>query len=153
MKTTYPDLKTIPRGWHLVDADGQILGRMAVRVATILMGKHRPIYTPHLDTGEFVVIVNAEKVKTTGTKIETRVVRHHTGWIGGLVERPAKKMIARKPEELVTLAVRRMLPKSKLGRRMLTKLKVYRGPNHPHAAQNPKPLAASVRNAPVAVKA
>ena len=118
----------------------QVLGRMAVRIATILMGKHRPIWSPQLDTGEFVVVVNAAKVKTTGTKIDTRLVRHHTGWIGGLKEVPASKMLARKPDELILLAVRRMLPKSKLGKRMLTKLKVYAGADHPHAAQNPKPL-------------
>jgi large subunit ribosomal protein L13 len=141
LKTTYPKEGAFPRGWHVVDASGLVLGRMAVRIATILMGKHRPIWSPHLDTGEFVVVVNASKLRTTGTKIETRLVRHHSGWIGGLKEVAASKLLARKPEELVMLAVRRMLPKSKLGRQMLTKLKVYRGPEHPHAAQNPKPLS------------
>jgi large subunit ribosomal protein L13 len=141
MKTTYPNEKDVPRGWHLVDADGQVLGRMATRLATILMGKHRPIWSPHVDTGEFIVVVNAKKVKTTGAKIDKRLVRHHTGWIGGLKEIPAAKMLARRPEELIRLAVRRMLPKSKLGRRMLGKLKIYGGPEHPHAAQSPKPLA------------
>ena len=140
MKTTYPREGAFPRGWHLIDAEGQVLGRMAVRIATILMGKHRPIWSPQLDTGEFVVVVNASKVKTTGTKIDRRLVRHHTGWIGGLKEIPASKMLAKKPDELILLAVRRMLPKSKLGKRMLTKLKVYAGAEHPHAAQNPKPL-------------
>ena len=141
MKTTYPKETDVPRGWHVVDADGLVLGRMAVRIATILMGKHRPIWSPQLDTGEFVIVVNAKKVKTTGTKIETRFVRHHTGWIGGLKEIPAAKMLASKPDQLIRLAVRRMLPKSKLGRRMLGKLKIYGGAEHPHAAQNPKPLA------------
>ena len=141
MKTTYPNLKDVPRGWHLIDAEGQVLGRMAVRIAMILMGKHRPIYSPHIDTGEFIVVVNAKKLKTTGTKIETRLVRHHTGWIGGLKEIPAAKILAKKPETLLMLAVRRMLPKSKLGRQMLTKLKVYGGADHPHAAQSPKPLS------------
>jgi len=141
MKTTYPRESDVPRGWHLIDAGDQVLGRMAVRIATILMGKHRPIYSPHLDTGEFVVVVNARNVKTTGAKLEKRLVRHHTGWIGGLKEIPAAKLHARKPEQLIMLAVRRMLPKSKLGRRMLSKLKVYGGAEHPHAAQRPKPLA------------
>jgi large subunit ribosomal protein L13 len=141
MKTTYPKASDVPRGWHLVDASGQVLGRMAVRIATMLMGKHRPIYSPHIDTGEFVVVVNAAKVKLTGSKLERRKVRHHTGWIGGLKEIPAGKILARRPEELVKLAVRRMLPKTRLGRRMFSKLKVYAGPEHPHAAQNPRPLA------------
>jgi large subunit ribosomal protein L13 len=123
-----------------VNADGLVLGRMATRVATILMGKHRPIYTPHIDTGEFVVVVNAKSVKTTGTKIETRLVRHHTGWLGNMREIPAAKILKEKPEQLIELAVRRMLPKTKLGRRMLGKLKIYAGADHPHAAQNPVPL-------------
>jgi len=141
MKTTYPKESQVPRGWHLVDANGLVLGRMAVRIATILMGKHRAIYSPHIDTGEFVVVVNAAKVKLTGTKSQTRMVRHHSGYVGGLKERPAGKVLAEKPTELITLAVRRMLPKSKLGRAMLSKMKVYAGADHPHVAQNPKPLA------------
>lgn len=143
MKTTYPKEADVPRGWHLVDAKGQVLGRMAVRIATILMGKHRPIYSPQLDTGEFVVVVNAKDLKTTGTKIDHRLVRHHTGWVGHLREIPASKIRAEKPEQLITLAVRRMLPKTKLGRQMLSKLKVYAGGDHPHSAQNPKPLELS----------
>lgn len=141
MKTTYPKQGEFPRGWHLVDASGLVLGRMAVRIATILMGKHRAIYSAHLDTGEFVVVINAGKVKTTGTKIEKNMVRHHTGYLGGLKERPWSKVLAERPEELITLAVRRMLPKTKLGRAMLKKMKVYAGADHPHGAQNPKPLA------------
>ncbi len=140
MKTTYPRACDVPRAWHLIDANGQVLGRMAVRIATILMGKHRPIWSPHVDTGEFVIVVNAAKVKTTGTKLEKRLVRHHSGWIGGLKEIPATRMHAKKPGELIRLAVRRMLPKTKLARHMLTKLKIYGGPEHPHAAQAPKPL-------------
>lgn len=141
MKTTYPKLSEVPRGWHLVDADGVVLGRMAVRIATILMGKHRPIYSPHLDTGEFVVVVNAAKVKVTGNKLAGKVVRHHSGYVGGLKERTLGKVMAEKPADAITLAVRRMLPKTKLGRAMLKKLKVYSGAEHPHAAQTPKPLA------------
>ena len=138
--TTYPKVHEVPRGWHLVDADGMVLGRMAVRIAMILMGKHRAIYTAHIDTGEFVVVINAAKVKLTGKKRENRKIRHHTGWIGGLKEIPIATMLDKKPGDVVMLAVRRMLPKSKLGRAMLSKLKVYGGTEHPHAAQNPKPL-------------
>lgn len=141
MKTTYPREGEVPRGWHLIDADGLVLGRVATRVAEILMGKHRPIYSPHVDTGEFVVIVNAAKIKLSGAKRERRVVRHHSGWVGGLKEIAVDTMLKRKPERVFELAVRRMLPKSKLGRRMLLKLKVYAGAEHPHAAQSPKPLA------------
>jgi large subunit ribosomal protein L13 len=141
MKTTYPKESQVPRGWHLVDANGLVLGRMAVRIATILMGKHRAIYSPHIDTGEFVVVINAAKVKLTGNKAQNRLVRHHSGWVGGLKERPAGKVLAEKPTELIMLAVRRMLPKTKLGRAMLSKMKVYAGADHPHVAQNPKPLA------------
>lgn len=127
--------------WHVVDATDRILGRLASRLAMILMGKHRPNYTRHVDTGDFVVVVNAEKIKVTGRKAESKVYRHHSGHIGGLVERPYKEMIVEKPEEIIELAVRRMLPKTKLGRRMFDKLKVYRGANHPHSAQRPKALA------------
>ena len=141
MKTTYPKETEVPRGWHLVDANALVLGRMASRIATIVMGKHRAIYSPHIDTGEFVVVVNASKVKVTGAKLDKRMVRYHTGWIGGLKERSAGKVLTEKPAELITLAVRRMLPKSRLGRAMLKKLKVYAGADHPHGAQAPKPLA------------
>jgi large subunit ribosomal protein L13 len=142
MKTTYlakpgHDLAR----WHVVDATDKVLGRLATRLAMILMGKHRPTYTPHVDTGDFVVVINAEKIKVTGRKAESKVYRHHTGFIGGLTERPFKEMIVEKPEEIIELAVRRMLPKTKLGRRMFDKLKVYRGPNHPHTAQKPASLA------------
>ena len=140
MKTTYPKEADVPRGWHLVNAEGQVLGRMATRIATILMGKHRPIYSPQLDTGEFVVVINAKSVKLTGNKLQNRLVRHHTGWIGNLREIPAEKIHKEKPEALIELAVRRMLPKTKLGRRMLAKLKIYAGAEHPHAAQNPVAL-------------
>ncbi len=142
MNTTYPKQTDVPRGWHLVDASGLVLGRMATQIATILMGKHRAIYSPHIDTGEFVVVVNASKVKLTGAKLDKRMVRYHTGWIGGLKERAAGKVLAEKPVELITLAVRRMLPKSRLGRAMLKKMKVYAEADHPHVAQAPKPLAA-----------
>ncbi|MEE9391114.1 MAG: 50S ribosomal protein L13 [Planctomycetota bacterium] len=127
------------REWHHVDATDQILGRLAVRVAQVLMGKHRPTYTPGVDTGDFVVITNAENIRVTGRKAEQKVYRHHTQWIGGLKEISYRTMMERHPERIIELAVRRMLPKTKLGRKMLSKLKVYAGPDHPHTAQNPSP--------------
>ena len=145
MKTTYPKEADVPRGWHLVNAEGQVLGRMATRIATILMGKHRPIYSPQLDTGEFIVVINAKSVKMTGTKMQNRLVRHHTGWLGNLREIPVARIMKDRPEQIIELAVRRMLPKTKLGRRMLTKLKIYAGAEHPHSAQNPVPLDLSKR--------
>ncbi|MBN2490336.1 MAG: 50S ribosomal protein L13 [Planctomycetes bacterium] len=147
MKTYMARPAEIRRRWFQVDAEGKVLGRLAVEVARILMGKHRPTYTPHLDTGDFVVVVNARKVEVTGKKAEKKVYYHHTGYHGGLVVTPYEKMLARKPEEVIRLAVRRMLPKTRLGRHMLTKLKVYAGGEHPHTAQQPEPLelkAASV---------
>ncbi len=130
----------VERGWLLVDAEGVALGRMASRIARILQGKHRPIYTPHIDTGEFVVVVNAEKVLLTGKKMDQKVYHRYTGWAGGLKETTVRTMLERKPHEVVRLAVRRMMPKTKMGRRMLKKLKIYAGSDHPHEAQNPKPL-------------
>jgi large subunit ribosomal protein L13 len=123
--------------WHVVDANDKVLGRLATRVASLLMGKTKPTFTPHVDAGDFVIVVNAEKVAVTGRKAEQKVYRHHTGYIGNLVERPFKQMIETRPEEVIGLAVRRMLPKSRLGKRMFSKLKVYRGDKHPHAAQKP----------------
>lgn len=138
--TTFANAETAERNWVHLDADGAVLGRLASRVAMILMGKHRPTYTPHVDTGDFVVITNAEKVVLTGRKAETKVYRHHTGYVGSLKERSFADMIAHSPEEVVGLAVRRMLPKSKLGRKMYKKLKVYAGPDHPHGAQQPEAI-------------
>jgi large subunit ribosomal protein L13 len=125
--------------WHLIDASDRVLGRLATRVASLLMGKTKPTFTPHVDAGDFVVIINAEKVALTGRKAEQKVYRHHTGFIGNLVARPFKEMIVERPEEVIQLAVRRMLPKNRLGRRMFSKLKVYRGAKHPHGAQQPEP--------------
>ena len=139
--TTYMAKKgEVPRGWHVVDAEGQVVGRLANKVATILMGKHRPQYTPHVDTGEFVVVVNAEKARLTGRKLDGKIYHRFTGYPGGLRKTTAREMLATKPEDVVYLAVRRMLPKTKLGKRMVRKLKVYAGPDHPHAAQSPAPL-------------
>lgn len=127
----------IERQWRLVDADGQILGRMATHIAMMLMGKDKPVYTPHVDTGDFVIVVNAEKVKVTGRKAETKEYDYYTGYPGGHKYVSFEDMMARRPERVIELAVRRMLPKNRIGRQMLKKLKVYRGPEHEHAAQQP----------------
>ena len=126
--------------WHVVDASEHVLGRMAVAIATVLMGKHTPRYTPHVNVGEGVIVVNAEKVNTTGNKRVGRVYRHYSGYPGGLTHTTLGTYLERKPEELIKLAVRRMLPKSRMGKQMLKRLKVYRGPDHPHVAQKPLPL-------------
>lgn len=134
-RTPLPNLSELSRRWIVVDADGKVLGRLATQVARHLMGKTKPCYTPFLDTGDFVVIVNAEKVALTGTKEQKKLYRHHTGFPGGLKETTAGKLRAARPEKILEAAVRGMLPKTKLGRKMLRKLKVYAGPNHPHSAQ------------------
>jgi large subunit ribosomal protein L13 len=141
MESFIPREKEIRKQWHVVDADGQILGRLATRVARLLTGKDKPIYTPFLDTGDHVIIINAEKVKLTGKKLTDKVYRHHTGYPGGLREMPAGVLLSKDPGRLVREAVIGMLPKTKLGRAMRKKLKVYRGPQHPHQAQQPTPLA------------
>jgi len=128
------------REWYVVNADGRRLGRMATEIATILQGKHKPIYTPHVDTGDYVIVINAEKIVLTGDKWDKKLYQRHSGYIGGLKEMSYRRLIERRPTLPVREAVRRMLPKSKLGRRMLRKLKVYEGPTHPHTAQQPKAL-------------
>ena len=130
----------IERKWYVVDADGVVLGRLATRVATILRGKHKPTFTPHLDMGDHVVVVNADKVHLTGRKRTDKLYRWHTGYIGGLREVTAETMIRSHPERVVEWAVQGMLPKNRLGKAMAKKLKVYRGAEHPHAAQQPGPL-------------
>jgi large subunit ribosomal protein L13 len=130
------------RRWVLIDADGRSLGRIASRAASVLRGKHRPDFTPHQDAGDFVVIVNAEKVKLTGSKAVDKVYHRHTGWPGGIRSTTAGKLLETKPERLIETAVRGMLPKNRLGRRLFTKLKVYRGAEHPHAAQQPQAMQA-----------
>jgi large subunit ribosomal protein L13 len=127
--------------WHVVDASSEVLGRMAARVARILMGKHKPIYTPHADTGDFVVVINAADVQLTGRKATAKVYRHHTGYPGGLVTIPYAEVKKRHPTQMVREAVRRMLPKSTMGRHMLSKLKVFPGKDHTHHAQKPEPLS------------
>ena len=126
--------------WFVVDADSQILGRMAGKIATILMGKHKSEYTPHVDTGDFVIVTNCEKIRLTGRKAQTKEYAHYTYYMGGRKVIPFSRMIESKPEKVITEAVRRMLPKTKMGRQMLSKLKVYRGEDHPHAAQQPQTL-------------
>ncbi len=133
--------KTWNRNWYLVNADGKTLGRLASEIAVILQGKHKPIYTPHVDTGDYVIVINAEKVVLTGDKWDQKLYQRHSGYIGGLKEIPYRKLIERRPTLPVREAVRRMLPKTKLGRRMLRKLKVYAGPTHPHTAQQPTELS------------
>jgi large subunit ribosomal protein L13 len=132
----------VEQRWFVVDAEGQVLGRMATRIATVLRGKHRPSYTPHNDTGEYVIVVNAEKVKLTGRKREQKLYIHHTGHPGGVKSINAEKLLASAHSDRVVYeAVRGMLPKNSLGRKMLSKLKVYAGPEHPHAAQLPEELS------------
>ena len=133
--------REVERSWYVVDAADVVLGRLATRVASVLRGKHKPIFTPHVDTGDFVIVVNAEKVKLTGRKRETKTYYRHTGWPGGLREVTAEKVLEGPHADRVVLgAVRGMLPKNALGRKMLSKLKVYTGPDHPHAAQKPEVL-------------
>src|SRR5215218_8727427 len=128
------------RNWLLVDAEGQTLGRLATQIADALRGKRKPTYTPHVDTGDFVVVVNAEKITVTGDKLHEKMYYRHSGYPGGLKKRTLNDMLERRPEEVIRLAVRGMLPKSRLARKQLTKLKVYAGPEHPHVAQQTKPL-------------
>ena len=140
MPTPMPKESEIQRKWYVVDAEGKVLGRLASRIASILHGKHKPTFTPHLDVGDHVVVLNAEKVHLTGRKRENKQYRWHTGYIGGLREVSAAKMIKTHPERVVEWAVQGMLPKNRLGRAMAKKLKVYRGAAHPHQAQQPQAL-------------
>lgn len=140
MRTFSPKPTDIQRAWHVVDADGLVLGRLATEVARVLRGKHKPIFAPHVDTGDFVVIVNASKVVMTSNKAEKKVVYRHSGYPGGLKEQRYSDLLDKNPEEAVRRAVRGMLPKNTLGRNMLKKLKVYSGPEHPHQAQQPQTL-------------
>ncbi len=145
MSTYFPKQGEIARKWYVVDADGQVLGRLATRVADLLSGKTTPRYTPFLDMGDHVVVINAEKVRLTGLKAENKVYRRYTGYPGGLREEDFRKRFARRPEAVVEDAITGMLPKNKLGRAMARKLKVYRGDKHPHAAQKPETLAMAKR--------
>jgi large subunit ribosomal protein L13 len=130
----------IGRAWFVVDATDQVLGRLATRIATVIRGKHKPPFTPHLDTGDFVIVVNAEKVKLTGNKLDSKLFRRHTGYPGGLVEIPYRRLLDTHPERAIQHAVFGMLPKGRLGRQLRDKLKVYGGPDHPHGSQKPEVL-------------
>lgn len=140
MKTFMPKADTVERKWFVVDAAGQTLGRLSSEIAKVLSGKNKPIYTPHVDTGDHVIVINAEQVVLTGKKLDQKLYRYHTGHPGGLREIKYKEMMAKKPEEVVMHAVKGMLPKNKLGRQMLKKLRVYRGSEHNHTAQKPEVL-------------
>ena len=140
MKTTFAKDTDVERKWHLIDADGLVVGRLATKVADILRGKNKAIYTPNTDTGDFVVIVNAKKVRFTGNKLEQKKYYHHTGYPGGIRMTTAKELMDETPEKVIVSAVRGMMPKNKLAKQQLSKLKVYSGPEHPHQAQNPETL-------------
>jgi len=140
MRTYVAHKETVEHKWLLVDADGRVLGRLAARLATILQGKHKPIYTPHVDTGDYVVVINAEKIRVTGNKMTQKIYQRYSGYPGGLKERTLEEVLKRHPERVLEQAVRRMLPKTKLGGHMFSKLKVYAGPEHPHQAQSPEPM-------------
>lgn len=140
MKTYLPQVDSIERNWYLVDAEDEILGRLASRIATVLMGKHKSDYTDFLDTGDFVIVINAEKVRLTGKKWDDKVYYSHSGYPGGLKQTTARRVRDDHPERLLQMAVRGMLPKNKLGRKMLTRLRVYVGVDHPHQAQQPVPM-------------
>jgi large subunit ribosomal protein L13 len=137
VRTFSPTPNDIDRAWHVIDAEGMVLGRLSTEVANLLRGKHKPIYAPHMDTGDFVVVVNADKVVLTANKLDQKIAYRHTGYPGGLRETKYADLMAKKPEEVVRKAVKGMVPKTALGRSMLRKLKVYAGPNHPHSAQAP----------------
>lgn len=140
MKTYVAKEKDIDRKWLLVDAEGKVLGRLAVAIARVLMGKHKPIYTPNLDCGDFVVVINAEKIRLTGKKMQTKVYQRYSGYPGGLHITPIAEVLKKHPQRVIQEAVRRMLPKNKLGRQMLTKLKACAGEAHRHEAQHPEPV-------------
>ena len=140
MRTYSPKPGEVTRAWHVIDAEDVILGRLATQAAHLLRGKHKPIYAPHVDTGDFVVIVNAEKVALTGKKREQAFVYRHSGYPGGLKQRSFGDMLTKRPERLLEKTIKGMLPKNRLGRAMASKLKVYAGPAHPHAAQKPQPF-------------
>lgn len=140
MKTVSAKKEDVARRWYVVDAKDLVLGRLATRIASVLRGKHKAIYTPHVDTGDFVIVINADKVKLTGTKEDAKMYYDHTGWAGGIVERNAAKLREREPTAMVTRAVGGMIPRGALGRAVLKKLHVYAAGEHPHQAQRPEPL-------------
>ncbi len=146
MKTTFmANAGNVERKWYVVDAEGQILGRLAAEVAKILRGKHKPTYTPHVDTGDHVIIINADKIVLTGKKLTQKTYFRHSGYPGGTTFTPAGKLLAERPTKVLELAVKGMLPKNSLGRKMFTKLNVYSGANHPHEAQQPEKIEFNIR--------
>jgi large subunit ribosomal protein L13 len=140
MKTYNAKPREIEQRWYVVDAEGKTLGRLATQIADTLRGKRKPQYTPHIDTGDFVVVVNAEKIQVTGKKLDEKMYHRHSGYPGGLRSRPLRDELARRPTEVLRKAVKGMMPRNRLGRAQLTKLKIYAGPDHPHEAQAPTPL-------------
>ncbi len=140
MKTWNAKAEDVEREWFVVDAEGETLGRLATRIADTLRGKRKPQYTPHVDTGDFVVVVNAEKIAVTGSKLDQKMYYRHSGYPGGLKERTLREQLERRPTEVLRKAVKGMLPKNRLAAQQLTKLKIYAGPDHPHGPQNPQPL-------------
>jgi large subunit ribosomal protein L13 len=140
MKTLWISEEDVERKWHVVDAEGKILGRFASQIAAVLRGKHKPTFNPSVDTGDYVVVVNAEKIRTTGNRLDEKIYYRHSGYVGGLKERTLREQLERYPERVIIQAVKGMLPKNALGRKMIKKLKVYAGPDHPHEAQQPEPL-------------
>jgi large subunit ribosomal protein L13 len=140
MKTVSAKKEEVQHEWYLVDATDKILGRLATQIANVLRGKNKPIFTPHVDTGDFIIVTNAEKIKLTGKKLENKRYYRHSGYPGGFRVRTAQEVLKKKPEDLIMLAVKGMLPKNRLGSKLLTKLKVYAGKAHPHEAQQPKAL-------------
>lgn len=140
MKTISANAATVKRDWYVVDASGKTLGRLASELARRLRGKHKPVYTPHADTGDYLVVINAEKVAVTGRKLDDKMYHRFTGYVGNLKSMPLKELLAKHPERVIEIAVKGMLPKNPLGRAMYRKLKVYKGPHHPHAAQQPQTL-------------
>ena len=140
MKTYSAKPGEVTREWYLVDAEGKTLGRLATQIADTLRGKRKPQYTPHVDTGDFVIVVNAEKIRVTGNKLDQKRYYRHSGYPGGLRSRTLREQLERRPTEVLRVAVKGMLPKNRLARQQITKLKIYAGPEHPHEAQNPRPL-------------
>ncbi len=145
MKTIFTKKTDVEQKWHIIDADGLVVGRLASQVAKVLRGKNKPIFTPNTDTGDFVIIVNAEKVRFTGNKLEQKTYYHHSGYPGGIKKEVAGDIMEKNPERILFSAVRGMIPKNRLGRQQLSKLKVYRGPDHPHKAQNPEILNLNIQ--------
>jgi large subunit ribosomal protein L13 len=145
MKTEFAKKESVERKWYVIDAQDQVLGRLAAEIARRLRGKHKPIYSPHVDTGDYIIVVNADKIRLTGKKLDDKIYYRHTGYPGGIRSMTAKQLLNRKPARVLEIAVKGMLPKNRLGRRMYKKLKVYAQPEHPHAAQQPEVLTLEKR--------